>query len=74
MAERRGNSCFGVKTQAITDVHSLRVTAYVEQFGRERSAPTVEQHLAAIHHLFGGLVTGWVMLGDPTGLGARAAL
>ena len=40
---------------SIADVMTLHVAAYVEQLGRERSAPTVKQRLAAIRHLFHGL-------------------
>ena len=43
----------------------LHVAAYVEQLGRERSAPTVKQRLAAIRHLFDWLVTGQVMPVNP---------
>ena len=39
----------------------LHVAAYIEQLGKERSAPTVKQRLAAIRHLFDWLVTGQVM-------------
>ena len=39
----------------------MHVAAYIEQLGRERSAPTVKQRLAAIRHLFDWLVTGQVM-------------
>ena len=43
----------------------LHVAAYIEQLGRERSAPTVKQRLAAIRHLFDWLVTGQVMPVNP---------
>jgi site-specific recombinase XerC len=43
----------------------LHVAAYVEQLGRERSAPTVKQRLAAVRHLFDWLVTGQVMPVNP---------
>ena len=42
---------------SIADVRPLHVAAYIEQLGRERSAPTVKQRLAAIRHLFDWLVT-----------------
>jgi len=53
----------GVAT--IADVKPLHVAAYIEQLGRERSAPTVKQRLAAIRHLFDWLVTGQVMPVNP---------
>ena len=43
----------------------LHVAAYIEQLGRERSAPTVKQRLAAIRHLFDWLVTGQVIPVNP---------
>jgi integrase/recombinase XerC len=46
-------------------VTPLHVAAYIEQLGRERSAPTVKQRLAAIRHLFDWLVTGQVMPVNP---------
>ena len=44
---------------------AVHVAAYIEQLGRERSAPTVKQRLAAIRHLFDWLVTGQVMPVNP---------
>jgi hypothetical protein len=35
----------------IADVKPLHVAAYIERLGRERSAPTAKQRLAAIRHL-----------------------
>jgi site-specific recombinase XerD len=49
----------------ITAIESVHVAAYIEQLGRERSAPTVKQRLAAIRHLFDWLVTGQVMPVNP---------
>jgi integrase/recombinase XerC len=49
----------------ITEVQPLHVAAYIEELGRERSAPTVKQRLAAIKHLFDWLVTGQVMPVNP---------
>jgi integrase len=43
----------------------LHVAAYIEQLGRDRSAPTVKQRLAAIRHLFDWLVTGQIMSVNP---------
>jgi site-specific recombinase XerD len=53
----------GVRTLA--DVQPLHVATYVEQLGREVSAPTVKQRLAAIRHLFDWLVTGQVVPVNP---------
>jgi integrase/recombinase XerC len=50
---------------SIAGVKPLHVATYIEQLGRDRSAPTVKQHLAAIRHLFDWLVTGQVMPVNP---------
>ena len=55
--------CAGLTS--IADVTPLHVAAYIEQLGRERSAPTVKQRLAAIRHLFDWLVTDQVMPVNP---------
>ena len=57
--------CERAGVASITDVQPLHVAAYIEQLGRERSAPTVKQRLAAIKHLFDWLVTGQVMPVNP---------
>ena len=57
--------CERVGVASITDVQPLHVAAYVEELGRERSAPTVKQRLAAIKHLFDWMVTGQVMSVNP---------
>jgi integrase/recombinase XerD len=46
-------------------VQPVHVAAYVEQLGRERSAPTVNQHLACLRMLFDWLVTGQVIPSNP---------
>jgi len=46
-------------------VQPVHVAAYIEQLGRERSAPTVKQHLACIRMLFDWLVTGQVVPSNP---------
>ena len=46
-------------------VQPIHVAAYVEQLGRERSAPTVKQHLACLRMLFDWLVTGQVIRSNP---------
>jgi integrase/recombinase XerC len=58
-------SCESAGVASIADVRPLHVAAYIEQLGRERSAPTVKQRLAAIRHLFDWLVTGQVIPVNP---------
>ena len=61
---RRGNFWRGVESvgfTSIADVKPLHVAAYIEQLGKERSAPRVEQRLTVIWHLFDWFVTGQVM-------------
>jgi site-specific recombinase XerD len=48
--------------QAIQPIH---VAGYIEQLQRERSAPTVKQHLACLRMLFDWLVTGQVLPNNP---------
>ena len=57
--------CERAGVASIADVKPLHVATYIEQLGRDRSAPTVKQRLAAIRHLFDWLVTGQVMPGNP---------
>jgi site-specific recombinase XerD len=57
--------CERAGVASIADVKPLHVAAYVEQLGRERSAPTVKQRLAAIRHLFDWFVTGQVVPVNP---------
>ena len=57
--------CESAGVTSIAEVKPLHVAAYIEQLGRERSAPTVKQRLAAIRHLFDWLVTGQVMPVNP---------
>jgi integrase/recombinase XerC len=57
--------CERAGVASIAEVKPLHVAAYIEQLGRERSAPTVKQRLAAIRHLFDWLVTGQVMPMNP---------
>lgn len=49
----------------LRQVQPVHVAAYIEQLGRERSAPTVKQHLACIRMLFDWLVTGQVIPSNP---------
>jgi hypothetical protein len=57
--------CESASVASIADVKPLHGAAYMEQLGREYSAPTVKQRLAAIRHLFDWLVTGQVILVTP---------
>src|SRR5271168_5158329 len=57
--------CESAGVASLADVRPLHVAAYIEQLGRERSAPTVKQRLAAIRHLFDWLVTGQIMPVNP---------
>lgn len=50
---------------ALTDIRPVHVAAYVELLSRERSAPTVKQHLAAVRMLFDHLVVGQVVEMNP---------
>jgi site-specific recombinase XerD len=50
---------------ALPAIEPLHVAAYVEQMTRDKSAPTVKQHLAAIRMLFDWLVTGQVVPFNP---------
>src|SRR4028118_1321825 len=43
---------------SIAAVGSIHVAAHVEELGRQHSAPTVKQHLAAIRMMFDWLATG----------------
>jgi len=43
----------------------IHVAGWVEEMTGTHSAPTVKQRLAAVRHLFDGLVTGHVMLINP---------
>ncbi|MBK5956683.1 integrase [Rhodoplanes elegans] len=51
--------------RSLAEVQPVHVAAYVELLGRERSAPTVKQRLAAIRHLFDWLVVGQVIPVNP---------
>ncbi len=50
---------------ALPTIEPLHVAAYVELIAREKSAPTVKQHLAAIRMLFDWLFTGQVVPFNP---------
>jgi len=46
-------------------IQPMHVAGYIEQLKKERSAPTVKQHLACLRMLFDWLVTGQVMPSNP---------
>lgn len=50
---------------ALPTIQPVHVATYIEQIGRERSAPSVKQHLAAIRMLFDWLVVGQVVPHNP---------
>jgi len=56
---------------SIDAVQPLHVAAWVEEQARERSAPTVKQHLAAVRHLFNWLVIGQIVPVNPAALVRR---
>ena len=49
----------------LTGIRPFDVAAYVEAVGRERSAPSVKQQLAAVRMLFDWMVVGQVMPSNP---------
>jgi site-specific recombinase XerD len=53
------------KALRLEQVRPVHVAAYVEDLGRERSAPTVKQNLAAVRMLFDYLVVGQVVEMNP---------
>ena len=63
--------CAEAGVASIIDVEPLHVAAWIETQTRQRSAPTVKQHLAAIRHLFDWLVTGQIVSGQSRRFGAR---
>jgi site-specific recombinase XerD len=50
---------------SVIDVEPLHVAVWIESKTRQRSAPSVKQHLAAIRHLFDWLVTGQIVAVNP---------
>jgi len=57
--------CEAHRVRSITGVQPIHVAGYIEELSRDRSAPTAEQRLAAIRHLFDWLVVGQVMPVNP---------
>jgi len=57
--------CESVGVSSVAEVRPLHVAGWIELQGREVSAPSVKQQLAAIRHLFDWLVTGQVVPTNP---------
>jgi site-specific recombinase XerD len=57
--------CESKGVASLSQVQPLHVAAWIELEGREASAPTVRQKLAAIRHLFDWLVTGHIVQVNP---------
>jgi site-specific recombinase XerD len=57
--------CESVGVPSIAAVQPLHVASWIEMQGREVSAPSVKQRLAALRHLFDWLVMGQVMPANP---------
>ncbi len=57
--------CESVGVVSLLQVQPLHVASWIELEGREVSAPSVKQRLAAIRHLFDWLVTGQVVPVNP---------
>jgi integrase/recombinase XerC len=49
----------------LAQIQPLHVAAWIEALGRDVSAPTVKQRLAAVRHLFDWLVTGQIVPHNP---------
>ena len=50
---------------ALAQVEPVHVAAYIERLLKDRSAPTVKQHLAALRRMFDFLVVGQVIPSNP---------
>ena len=57
--------CAGSGVTSITAVRPLHVASWIELQTQSLAAPTVQQHLAAIRHLFDWLVTGQIVPYNP---------
>ncbi len=57
--------CQGAGVTSLPQVQPMHVAGWIELQGREVSAPSVKQRLAAIRHLFDWLVTGHIVEGNP---------
>jgi site-specific recombinase XerC len=57
--------CENVGVASLSAVQPLHVASWIELRGREVSAPSVKQQLAAVRHLFDWLVIGQVVPANP---------
>ena len=57
--------CESAGVTSLPQVQPMHVAAWIELAGREVSAPSVKQRLAAIRHLFDWLVTGHIVHVNP---------
>jgi site-specific recombinase XerD len=57
--------CESVGVTSLPDVQPLHVASWIELQGKEISAPSVKQQLAAVRHLFDWLVVGQVVPVNP---------
>jgi len=57
--------CESIGVASLPAIQPLHVASWIEMRGREVSAPSVKQQLAAIRHLFDWLVTGQVVPVNP---------
>lgn len=57
--------CDRRRIHTLEQISPTVVAAYVEDLGRERSKPTVKQHLAAVRMLFDWLVVGQITPANP---------
>jgi site-specific recombinase XerD len=57
--------CEEAGLRELGSLQPVHVAAYVEQLGKTHSAPSVEQHLAAVRMLFDWLIVGQVVPTNP---------
>ena len=57
--------CAARGVTSLAAVQPLHIAAWIEELGRNVSAPTVKQRLAGVRHLFDWLVVGQVVLVNP---------
>ena len=48
------------------DIEPIAIAAYIDDLGSTIAKPSVKQHLAAMRQLFDYLVTGGILLSNPT--------
>lgn len=57
--------CESVGVTSLSEMQPLHVASWIELEGRQVSAPSVKQRLAAVRHLFDWLVTGQIVPTNP---------